>query len=186
MRVKPRKLKPTSSRESKGTEEIDYVEDMKIDPDFLDAEFLRHPELAMKYGMLSAQANKEAKEAEERVKTLRSELVKNANEDPERYLGKGIKATAPVVEAFYRNDEDYKEAKQEWIDAVYNADLLSQATYAIQARKTVLENLVRLVGLEYNSTPLEPRDLPEMAEQLEQMKKKQTQNRIKNRLNERQ
>jgi len=164
-------------------DDFDYEKEMNIDPDFLDVEFLNHPTLAMKVGKLSAIANKEAKEAEERVKTLRSELVMQANTEPDKYLGKGVKPTAPVVEAYYRTDEDYVEAKTELIEAQYNADMLNHAVFAVQARKTTLENLVRLIGLEYNSTPNEPRDLPEFAEEFEKKKKKLVQNKVKSRLN---
>ena len=73
----------TSKTESSEDAEFNYEADLRIDPDFLDAEFLNHPALFMKYAEQSAKANKLAKEAEERVKTLRSELVKNANEDPD-------------------------------------------------------------------------------------------------------
>jgi len=173
----------TSKTESSEDAEFNYEADLRIDPDFLDAEFLNHPALFMKYAEQSAKANKLAKEAEERVKTLRSELVKNANEDPDTYLGKGVKPTAPVVEAFYRTDEDYQEAKQEMIDAQYDADMLTNIVFAFQARKLTLENLVRLQGQNYFSSPQEPRDLPDAVERLEEIKKKSVQTKVKQRMN---
>lgn len=165
----------TSKRVS-NEEEFDYENDLHIDPDFLDAEFLNHPLVFMKYAKASARANKEAREAEERVKTLRSELIRDAKESGEKY-------TETTLEAYYRNDEDYQAAKQDWIDKTYHADILNNAVFAFQARKTALENLVRLHGQEYFSSPQEPHDLSEAAENLERIKKKSVQNKIKSRMN---
>lgn len=150
---------------------LDYEKDMSIDPNYLDAEFLQHPILHARYAEMSAQANRDVKEADEVVKTLRSQLVRDANNDPDGCLGKGIKATAPVVEAFYRNDPEYQAAKQEWIEATYRADRLNDIMYAIGARKSALENLVKLYSSEYYSSPREPMDLPEAVERLEEIKK---------------
>ena len=94
-----------------------------------------------------------------------------------------MKPTAPVVEAFYRTDEDYQEAKQEMIDAQYDADMLTNIVFAFQARKLTLENLVRLQGQNYFSSPQEPRDLPDAVERLEEIKKKSVQTKVKQRMN---
>lgn len=177
------RTKQKDDYEVEGDEEFNYEEDLAIDPDYLDAEFMNHPTVFMKYAAASARASKKAKMAEERLKTLRSQLIKDANENPDGTLGKGIKANAQIVEAFYRCDEDYKKAKKAMIEAQFEADLLNNAVFAFQARKSALENLVRLHGQEYFSTPQEPRDLPEAAERLAEIKKKSARSKVRERMN---
>ena len=164
-------------------EEFDIEADLAIDPDFLDAEFLNHPAVFMRYARESAKANKAAKQAEETVKLVRSELTNMANIDPDACLGKGVKPTVTAVEAFYRQHEDHKKAKEVWVEACYMADLLSNAVFAFQARKSALENLVRLHGQNYFSTPQEPRDLPESAERLRELKESSVEKRVLRRTN---
>ena len=139
---------------------------------FLDAEFLNHAEIFMKYAKASAQASREAKYAEERVKTLRSEIIRDEKRDNPKH-------TETTLEAAYRNDSEYKEAKAECIEAQFKADLLANAVYAFQARKVALENLVRLHGQEYYSSPKTPHDLPEAAERLNDAKERGTEQRIR-------
>lgn len=161
---------------------FDFDADIAIDPNYLDAEFLNHASVFMKYAKESAWANKQVKICEEKIKLIRSRLIKEVTEDPEECLGKGIKATAPTIEAYYRDHEDHIRAKRELIEATYYADLLQNAVFAFQARKTALENLVRLYGQEYFSSPQEPRDLQDAVTKLEELKKKSTMNKIKERM----
>lgn len=162
---------------------FDYEADLYIDPNFLDAEWLNHANVFMRYSAESARAKKAASFADEKVKTLRSQLVKAANEDPDGTLGKGIKATAPNVEAYYRDHPKYQQAKKDWIEAVYYADLMDSAIYAFQARKSALENLVRLQGQGYNAEPQAPRDLPDAAKYYEEAKRSSIEKRIRDRTN---
>lgn len=159
-----RPTRPARNEEPETEEmEFDIENDLKIDPDFLDAEFLNHPVLFMKYAKASAKANKAAKQAEEKVKTVRSMLVKEAT-------GTDAAKNATTLEAYYRLDPSYIAAKKAWVEATYEADCLVNAVFAMQARKSTLENLVRLHGQEYFSTPQEPRDLPEAAKRLTELK----------------
>lgn len=166
-------------------ETFDYDADLAINPFFLDAEFLNHARIAMRYNKEAARANKAAMEAEEKVKTKRSELVKIANETPE-VMGNGIKPTAPNVEAYYRMHPEYKKIKQSWIDAVYYADLMRGAVAQFAARKCAIEGEIKLFGMNYFANPQEPRDLPEAVKRLEELKSKNTQQSIKESLNRRQ
>lgn len=157
------------------SEEFDYETDLSIDPHYLDAEFLNHPMVFMKYSQESARANKAAKLAEERVKTTRSILIKRAKDS-------GDKHTETTLEAYYRLDPSYIQAKKDWVEATFRADLATNAVFAMQARKSALENLTRLHGQEYFSTPQEPRDLPDAAIRLGELKRELAVNHMKNRL----
>jgi hypothetical protein len=163
------------------SDENEYDTDLSIDLNYLHLECQKHPELAMKYSKLFAKAKRKASILEEKVKTLRSQLVKQANENPDMYLGKGVKATAPNVEAYYRDNTEYKEVKQNWIDAVYEMDLLEGAKFAFAARKSMLEEEVRLHGQQYYSTP-EINDLSEASKQFNEIKERLVENRIRERM----
>jgi hypothetical protein len=159
---------------------FDYDADLDINPHYLDAEFLRQPKLAAKYNKKSAEANKEAKLAEERVKTVRSRLIKEANADPSIMgMGNDVKPTDAKVEAFYRSDPDYKRLKKELIEAQYEADLFHGAAFNIRDKKDAIEGLIRLLGMEYFSAPQVPHDLPDAAEKLEKIKRTSARERIR-------
>lgn len=163
-------------------DEFDYDQDLSIDLFNLEFEWAEHPRLTMKYSKESALANKRAKLADERVKTLRSQLVKEANSNPS-VMGKDVKPTAPNVEAYYRDHPDYKEVKKACIEAEYYADLMTGVVFAFQARKSALENEVKLHLQEYNSELHEPRDVsPEAIERWKEEKSKSVQNRIKDKM----
>lgn len=136
-----------------------YEEDRLVNPDALDLEWLRQSNLFGHYADLSAKANRRAKEAEENVKVIRSILSKEANENPDEVLGKGVKPTATNVEAYYRTHPDHKKAKEEWIQATYEAEMLSNAVFAFHQKKASLEYLVILHGQNYFASPKEPREL---------------------------
>ena len=180
---RPTRPKRNSAEEVKGTveqtvelqSEFDYEKDLQIDPHYLDAEFMNHPVLFMKYAQESARANKAAKEAEENVKTVRSIIINDAKKSEVKY-------TESTLEAHYRTHPDYIEAKDISVEATFYADLCTNAVFAMQARKSALENLVRLHGQEYFSTPQEPRDLPEAAQRLAEIKNKSAVNSVKERM----
>jgi len=128
-----------------------------IDVDALDEEWKQQPNLYMKYVEEAKRLQKEARLAEELVKTIRSELILEANRD-------GIpgvdKITDTKVEAFYRTHPKYQEAKAAWIQAQYESDVADGKVWAAQQRKSALENLALLWGQEYFSSPREPRKTP--------------------------
>jgi len=133
-------------------------EDAAINPSELDVAWLEQANLVAKYGKALARAEMEVNECDERVKSTRSRLVIEANEDPS-VLGDGVKATAQTVEAFYRNDSEYQKQKGRKINAESVAERLRSAINVLYHRRSALENLVRLHGSEYFAGPRVPRDL---------------------------
>lgn len=138
---------------------MNYEEDVAIDESSLDLEWLNQPSLMMKYGQHRASLQRDLDLAEENIKVIRSELIKKANTNPDKYLGVGVKPTAPVVEAFFRNNSRHKEAKQAYIDLQYEVNMAWIATNSIDARKVALENLVKLHGQQYFAGPRVPNDI---------------------------
>ena len=140
---------------------MNYEIDTVIDETALDVEWLEQAGLAIKYGILYAKAKREVANAEEAIKVLRSELVKKANLNPDKYLGEEVKPTGPNVEAFYRNHKKHKEAKANLIRLQFELDVAEIAKNEIGfTRKAALENLVKLHGQQYFAGPKMPRDLP--------------------------
>ena len=141
-------------------DKFDFEGDMRIDPDQLDIAALEQANLAMHYSKELAQYERLVKKAHEKMKTIRSELTRDCNLEPDDYLGKGIKATAPNVEAYYRTHSDYIEAKAEWIEAEYDRDLVKAAADHIAfQRKNMITVLAQLLQNEYFAGPSIPRDL---------------------------
>jgi hypothetical protein len=139
---------------------LDFDKDVHIDHDALEIEWLRQSELFAKYARELANAEREVKRFDERVKVIRSELILEANKDPEKCLGEGIKPTDPKIEAFYRTHERYLKAKESRIEAEYNRDMIKVAVDASNYhRKPALENLVTLHGQNYFAGPTVPHNV---------------------------
>jgi len=142
---------------------MNYEKDIGIDENALDVEFVRHPLKFLKYAEHLAHTEKVTKRAHENLKTIKAKLSNQALSDPT--LCAGGKATAVAIEAYYRTNEKYLEAKESWVETEYEKDMALNAVQAMNAKKTSLENLVRLHGQQYFAGPSVPRDLAQEMEQ---------------------
>lgn len=139
---------------------MDYTKDITIDSEALDIEWLNQSGLAMKYGKLWAKAFQAHQEAEENVKLVRADLIREANEAPEECLGIGIKATAGNIESYYREHPKHIRAKMELIQSQYELNIAELVKKEISVtRKAALQNLVDLFGKGYFAGPEVPRVL---------------------------
>lgn len=139
-------------------DDLDYERDIKIDPDALDVEWLRQPELFIKYSKACTEAERIAKRAIQAEKVCRSELIMEAWKDPS-VMGEGMKANAQTVEAYYRSHDDHQNAKRKSIKMDHEWEVMKSAVFAFHQRKVALENMVRLLGQEYFAAPSAPRDV---------------------------
>jgi hypothetical protein len=138
---------------------MNYEEDVRIDEDALDVECLDQASLAIEYGRIFAEAKRDVERAEEKLKVIRSELIKEANEDPVECCDKE-KPNAGDIEAYYRNHKRHKAAKDDLIDKNYEFTMAEIAKNEIcYTRKAMLEALIRLHGQMYFAGPSVPRDL---------------------------
>lgn len=145
---------------------MSYEKDMYIDVTALDVEWTEQANLAMKYARLWADAKDEFDRAEENVKLVRSELILAINADPEKYLGKDVRLTDPKVEACYRVHPKHIKAKERWLAAMKELNIIEVAKNEICfTRKAALENLVTLHGQGYFAGPKVPRNLKQEVEQ---------------------
>ena len=157
---------------------MNYELDIEIDDSALDVEWLHQPALALKYGVYLAECRQTLQQAEETVKLIRAELIKKANDDSDRYLGKGVKPTGANIESYYRNHRRHKEAKEEWVKAQFEVNVAEVAYKEIStARKAALQNLVELHGQNYFAGPSVPRDLT--YENLQKEKQKSSNKKIR-------
>jgi hypothetical protein len=158
---------------------LNYKDDVKIDPTSLELEWMDQAELAVTYGKEWSTLKKKVALLDEEIKVVRSELVREAWEFPEKCL-KQSKATAQTVEAYYRNDKKHKRLKQEWIEAQEELDLVEVAKNEIAfTRKSALENLVKLYVSDYFAGPNVPRNLEEVRKNRDQQRSDATRTQVK-------
>ena len=156
----------------------DFDHDVAIDYDALEVEWLKQPTLHKKYSRKLVEANDRLRKAEQRMKVIRSDLILEANENPDKYLGKGIKPTAPLVEAYYRTHEDHIEAKNEYFEALKEVEGFQHAVNVVNTKKSALENLSRLCLADYFSKPREPHNIgKEFRERVQEQKEEDTKER---------
>jgi len=140
--------------------DLDYKTDVEIDETALDIEWLNQPKLAMKYGVYLVKCKDRLLRAEESLKLIKAQLNTQANEDPDQYLGQGVKPTGPNVEAFIRSSKKHIAAKNEFMDASNEVNIADIAYQQIsRVRKEALENLVKLHSAHYFAGPSVPREL---------------------------
>jgi phage host-nuclease inhibitor protein Gam len=139
--------------------EINYKEDVKIDFDNLDLEWIDQAELARRYAKHVSTLKKEVRRLEEKKKTIRSILIDKINRDPETLTGKA-RPNAADIEAAYRTNEEYIETVDELLDAQEEAEYAEYVYQEISwTRKKALEQLVTLHAQMYFAGPSVPRNL---------------------------
>lgn len=144
--------------------ELDYDKDSEIDETALDVELLEQGNLARKYAKHLVHIRKLEKKAHEKVKTLRSELIGKTAAEPLETTGKKS-PNAGDIEAYYRRDEEYKTAKQDWIEAFAELEYAEQAQKEISyGRRKSIEGLITLHGQQWFAGPKVPRNLTEARE----------------------
>lgn len=151
---------------------MNYEKDIKIDESNLDLEWLDQPSLMLKYTKHLASMRNEMDKAKESLELMKSELDKAIRSNPDRY---GIeKLTEAVVLATIISHPDYKKANDDYLNAKYESDIANGAVRSFEHRKDALENLARLLALDYFSGPQMPADLSEKKRERE----KETNRRI--------
>lgn len=154
---------------------INYEQDIKIDEQALDLEWLDQPSLMLKYAKHAALMEREMDRAKEELDLVKSELDGSIRKNPEKY---GLeKATDKAIDAAIPQQEEFKEANDAYLEAKFEYKVAKAAVDAFDQRKTALENLVKLLGQSYFAGPVTPRQIAierevkeRNAEELEQRK----------------
>ncbi len=130
----------------------EYEEMLKIDQNNLDEEWTNHSNNFYSVSNAFSKKEKEYRYKWEEVKTKKAELMQELKaENP--------KATGPQMESHYRTHADYKELKQEMLELEYEKNDLNFVIEGMRHRKIALENLVRLLGMDYFSDPTTPKNI---------------------------
>lgn len=132
---------------------VNYREDVVIDVNNLDKEWVDQAPLGLKYAKLVSVLRGKKRKIEELRKIRRSELIIEVNNHPEETCNKP-RPNAADIEAYYRNHPDHKKLSEQLIAAEEELEYAELARMEISVtRKTALENLVKLHGQSYFSTP---------------------------------
>lgn len=159
--------------------DLNYEEDIKIDPDALDVEWLRQSELMLKYTKHAAEMKKEMDDAKERVEMIRASIDNSIRLDPTRYRLEKI--TEGAIQSKIIEEPHYRAEVEKFSAAKYEYEIAQAAVRAFDQKKTALENLVRLLGVSYFAGPQAPRDLSKEALQQKERQKQNSKVKIQQR-----
>lgn len=127
--------------------ELNYLDDIHIDQDRLDQEWRNQPELFLQYAQAAVEARSEADRTKEAL------AIAKAAADACIRDTEGKKPTEAAIVSAVLLDEDVQEATATNNAAWERAGMLQVAKEAFEHRKAALENLVRLYGQQYFSSP---------------------------------
>lgn len=144
-------------------ENYNYDQDLFIDIDQLEVEWLNQPHRYMKYAKLCTDAEKERQEAKQFLdlkkaildESIRNDLALRSDELKE----KGIKITESLITSKILQHEEYLNAENKYNKKCYDYNILKVAVESFHQRKTALENLVKLALAEWFSAPVEPKSI---------------------------
>lgn len=142
-----------------------YAEELMIDPEMLDVEWLKQPQYFFKYSEKYAESQMEYSRAKENLNVVRAEVY---SEIVEQAIAKGDKKpTEAMIESQILLHPKYKESSENLRQISFESDILQSAVRAFEQRKTALENLVKLHGASYFSSPSAPRELKKTMGEIE-------------------
>jgi len=135
----------------------DYKQDVEIDEQALDVEWLDQAKLVMKYSRIQAEAERAYKQAKSDLEMVEAELTQEISSNPDAF--DLAKTTNKAIESALVQQPGYIEAKEDKLEAKYEYDMAQAAVNAMYSKKSALENLVKLHGQKYFAGPKEPRNL---------------------------
>jgi len=139
--------------------------DLDIDKNNLDEEWLNQPALYGTYALLAASARQSYDEAKVALDVTKAEVDKAIRNNPEDF---GLsKLTESVINTTIPAQEAYKIAMKEVIEAKHHLDILIAMVSALDHRKTALSKLVDLLLADYFSKPMASEEAKEMTDQME-------------------
>jgi len=149
---------------------FDYAQDIQIDKTALDLEWLHQPSLMLKYAKHSAKMQEAMEESKQNLDIARAEADRTIRENPEGFDIVG-RTTEGAISSAILTYKPFIDASQAYKSAKYEADMAKAAVNAFEHRKSALEALVKLFGLQYFSVPNAPFDITREWEKKERTKK---------------
>jgi len=142
---------------------MSYEDEMFIDAESLDVELLAQPELVVRYSTQLAEAKAEQALAKEALDYEKAQIDFKVREDPESFGV--VKVTENAINNAVLMEASYRLIQTEYNEATRNVNILQGVVYAINDRKSSLENLVKLHGQQYFAGPSVPHNLAELREE---------------------
>lgn len=137
--------------------ETTYKQDVEINPEALDVEWVKQASLYLKYGEQVAKMRDRVDRLKEKLDVQDAELSLKIRQNPASY---GLdKVTEGVIKDTILASADHTELANELAETRYELEILQTALRAMDVKKSALENLVRLHGASYFAGPSVPRDL---------------------------
>lgn len=129
----------------------DFKEDVKINPNRLEEEWIEQPSLYVYYAEAHADALHQRDLAKSRMDYTYSMMYSDVKKNWEKHFDK--QPTEAALKEFILKNTKYKKAERVLIDAAKNANILAGAKTAMDHRKRALENLVSLKISGFHSEP---------------------------------
>ena len=141
-------------------ESFEFEDDLYIDLNRLEWEVARQAKLFKKWAKRWALATKRRDRLQEKVKTVRSETIAYLRKN---YLQHDFikEPTAIHYEAYYRSDPFYIKAKNLYLTAEGEVNMLYIAMRSFEHKRSMLDIEQKLYAQDYFSTPY---DVPEFRE----------------------
>jgi hypothetical protein len=134
-----------------------FKNDIEIDPDQLDIQWVKQASLFGEYCMEQAGARAKLDAIKERLDVKVAGLGLKIRANPATF---GLdKVTEASVQAVILLDAECAKLREEIAVAQYELEVMGAAVRALDQKKSALENLVRLQGQNYFAGPSVPRDV---------------------------
>ena len=164
-------------------QENEFKEDLKIDPENLDAEACVQPELYFKWASLAKDAREEMDMAKFNLEITESELSKTVREKPAAF---GVrKITEGSIAIAVKTHPDYQSAYKYYIKTKSEFDIMNKAQEAMEQRKRSIELLVQLHSREYFSGPSVPHTPADLWKKVKEKKGEEVQKEMVSRTKKR-
>jgi len=136
---------------SKVVKDKDYEKDLEIDKYALDAECVDQPRKFMKWSENLADAMAELDRADQRLDVTKAGVEQDVRKDPDKYFIE--KVTEAAIKVAVTLDQTTKDAHEDWVQAKHKVGILMAARGAMEQRRSMLENLVKLFLSGYWADP---------------------------------
>lgn len=121
-----------------------YREDLEINTNKLDEEWLNHAQKFMDYVELAADAEYEKNMAAQNRTNVRAEVARKIRASPKKYKIDGLPATAKeqAIKGLVEEHKKVRKADREYFLAIRNHHVMEKAEHSMGSyRKSALENL---------------------------------------------
>lgn len=122
---------------------MSFSQDVNIDKNNLDYEWIQQARLFNKYSELYANAMFERDKNKERLSLVKAQIDGDIRKDPESYGFTG-KPTEPAIASLIQQDERYTDAQSDYISSVRDMNIIAGTKIAMEHKKSALEALAKL------------------------------------------